>query len=95
MDRGARRTAAGRCISSRQFSSELEAIRERRYALDDEEWFDGMVGASVPTTNGKEAPCTFLSTHSLITRKTVVDVEDKVPAMQAAAKELKRLFFPA
>lgn len=90
-----KKSARNTITSSRRFSSELETIRERHYALDDEEWFDGMVGASVPITNGKEAPCAFLSTHSLITRKTVNDVEDKVPAMQAAAKELKALFFPA
>jgi len=87
--KNARNTITG----SRQFATELEKIRQASYALDDEEWYDDMVGASVPVKNGNDAPCAFLSTHSLTTRKSIDEIEHNVPFMQTAAQDLEGLFF--
>ena len=87
------KSARNTIVKEKAFAAELNRIRERGFALDDEEWFDGMVGASVPIRNGGEATCAFLSTHSLVTRRSLKDVEKKVPAMQQAARELESLFF--
>ena len=87
------KSARNTIVKEKPFAAELKRIRQRGYALDDEEWFDGMVGASVPIRNGSEAACAFLSTHSLVTRRSLQDVEKNVPAMQQAAQELERLFF--
>ena len=80
--------------SVRKFTMELSRIRKQDYALDDEEWFDDMVGASVPIRNRQGVLCACLSTHALITRKPLVELEEQIIDMQAAARELEALFFP-
>ena len=81
-------------VSVAKFKSELSRIKRQDYALDDEEWFDDMVGASVPIRNRRGALCACLSTHALITRKPVSTLEEHVDDMQAAARDLEALFFP-
>ena len=81
-------------ISVRKFESELSRIKGQDYALDNEEWFDDMVGASVPIRNPQGALCACLSTHALVTRKSLSTLEEQVTDMQAAARDLEALFFP-
>ena len=71
-----------------KFDAELARIRKTGYSLDDQEWFDDMVGASVPimSANGSLAAC--LSTHALATRKTIKKLRSEIPIMQTAAAEL-------
>jgi len=71
-----------------KFRSELSRIRKAGCSLDDQEWFDDMVGASVPilAANGSLAAC--LSTHALATRKTIKKLKTEIPLMQKAADEL-------
>lgn len=71
------------------FKKELIGIRDVGYALDDQEWFDDMVGAAVPIFNecGSLAAC--LSTHSLVTRKPMQLLRDEIALMKAAAEELR------
>ena len=38
-------------IDIHQFKKELKKIKNQGYAFDDEEWFNGMVGLSVPIFN--------------------------------------------
>lgn len=73
---------------------ELSRIDSQGYALDNEEWFDDMVGASVPIRNRQGTLCACLSTHALITRKPLSRLEEQIVDMQAAAKDLEALFFP-
>lgn len=75
------------------FSAELARIDADGYALDDQEWFDDMVGAAVPIRNRDGAFCASLSTHALITRKSLADIEAQIPDMMAAAEALQNLFF--
>ena len=81
-------------VSVRKFKAELSRIRQQDYALDDEEWFDDMVGASVPIRNRRGALCACLSTHALITRRPLSTLEEQIADMQAAARDLEALFFP-
>ena len=81
-------------VSIRKFTMELSRIKRQGYALDNEEWFDDMVGASVPIRNRQGALCACLSTHALITRKPLAKLEEQIVDMQAAAKDLEALFFP-
>ena len=71
------------------FEKELMHIRETGFSLDNEEWFDDMNGAAVPifADNGTLVAC--LSTHALATRKSIQTLQDEIPLMRAAAKDLK------
>ena len=91
--RGEKR-ARNTIASVKEFTVELSRIGRQGYALDNEEWFDGMIGASVPIRNRRGALCACLSTHALITRKPLSELEEQVTDMQAAARELEAVFFP-
>lgn len=86
------RRAPGTIVEQRAFSEELDRIAVRGYALDDEEWFAGMVGAAVPIRNGRGTFCSCLSTHALISRKNLRQVDADIPAMQQAAQRLQQIF---
>lgn len=72
----------------------MSRIKRQGFALDNEEWFDDMVGASVPIRNRQGTLCACLSTHALSTRKPLAILEEQVVDMQAAARDLEALFFP-
>ena len=42
-----------KCVTLTDFKKELNKINKQGYAFDDEEWFNGMVGVSLPITNYK------------------------------------------
>lgn len=87
------RRARNTIVSVGKFESELSRIKRQGYALDNEEWFDDMVGASVPIRNPQGALCACLSTHALITRKPIASLVDRIADMQAAARDLETVFF--
>ena len=89
----ARKMARNTITGNGKFSTELQKIEKQGYALDNEEWFNDMVGASVPIMNKQGVLCACLSTHALITRKSLSEIEKQIPDMQHAARELERLFF--
>ena len=91
IDRGNR--ARNTITKKKKFAEELQKINEQGYALDNEEWFDDMVGASVPIKNENGALCACLSTHALTTRKPLSLVHEQVPIMQSAASKLEEVFF--
>ena len=76
-------------INSKEFIKELAQIRKSGYSIDNEEWFDDMVGAAVPIFSDNGAMIASLSTHALATRKTIENLQDEIPLMTNAAKELK------
>jgi len=71
------------------FATELKKIRKTGYALDKEEWFDDMVGAAVPIIADTGALVACLSTHALITRRTMTDLENVISVMKETATKLK------
>ena len=79
--------------TQRQFSEELDKISHRGFAFDNEEWIEGMIGASVPIYNKNGDLCSCLSTHSLTLRKSLSDLENKIPAMQNTAEKFQKFFF--
>lgn len=89
-DRINNKSSARKTISNTDaFSKELTKIRKDGYSLDNEEWFDDMVGAAVPifTDEGSLAAC--LSTHALVTRKSVEKLQDEMPLLLETAQLLR------
>lgn len=82
--------ASGRntITDSADFEIELNVIREQGYALDDEEWFDDMVGAAVPVLKPDGSLIACLSTHALKTRKSIHDLETEIEVLSQTAREL-------
>ncbi|MEM6902265.1 MAG: IclR family transcriptional regulator [Pseudomonadota bacterium] len=81
-------SARNTITSKTAFTRELNTIRERGYALDNEEWFDDMVGAAVPVLDRDGHLIACLSTHVLKTRKSIVALEADVHLLKATATEL-------
>ena len=71
------------------FTDELTRIRDAGFALDQEEWFDDMVGAAVPIFAETGALIACLSTHALTTRKSINDMEKEIPLMREVAGKLR------
>lgn len=78
-------------VSEDAFQAELTQIIEQSYSLDNEEWFDDMIDAAVPITNTEGTSVAYLSTHALVTRKTLSQLRDEIPLMLSAVEELKDL----
>ena len=87
------KTAKNTIIEISQFKKELRKINSQKYAFDDEEWFNGMVGVSVPIFNKKNELCFCLSTHTAKSRKNIEDLKKILPSMQIAATNLKKVLF--
>ena len=75
------------------FKKELKKIKSQGYAFDDEEWFNGMVGLSVPIFNLEKELCFCLSTHTAKSRKDINDLKKILSTMLSAANNLKKVLF--
>ena len=75
-----------------QFKRELTKIKKQGYAFDNEEWFNGMVGLSVPITKDNSV-FFFLSTHTAKSRKNIEDLKKILPLMLNAGNNLKKILF--
>jgi len=71
------------------FDKELSLVAKMGFALDDQEWFDDMVGAAVPIFAESGALACCLSTHALATRKPISILREEISLMTAAAAELR------
>ena len=87
------KTAKNTIIEINQFKKELKKISSQKYAFDDEEWVNGMVGVSVPILNKNNELCFCLSTHTAKSRKNIDDLKKILPTMQTAAANLKKVLF--
>ena len=76
-----------------QFKKEIKKIKNQGYAFDDEEWFDGMVGVSVPIFNSNNELCFCLSTHTAKSRKDINDLKKILSTMLSSANNLKKVLF--
>ena len=86
------KSAKNTIIDVSQFKKELNKIKKQGYAFDNEEWFNGMVGLSVPITNNNSLYF-CLSTHTAKSRKNIEDIKKILPLMLNAAENLKKFFF--
>ena len=75
-----------------QFKKELNKIDKQGYAFDDEEWFNGMVGLSLPIKNSNNELCFCLSTHTAKSRKNIEDLRKILPLMLTACYKFKKSF---
>ena len=87
--------AVNTILTEKDFVAELDRIEARHYSVDNEEWFDGMIGAAVPICDRNGVLCCCLSTHSLTSRKKIEDLEAKIPVMQESAKLFGLILFGA
>ena len=87
------KTAKNTIIDISQFKRELNKINKQGYAFDDEEWFDGMVGLSVPIFNSNKELCFCLSTHTAKSRKDINDLKEILKIMLSSANSLKKVLF--
>ena len=87
------KTAKNTIIEINQFKKEIKKITKQGYAFDDEEWFNGMVGVSVPIFNSKKELCFCLSTHTAKSRKDINDLKKILPIMLSSANNLKKVLF--
>ena len=72
-----------------KFEAELAMIRQNGYSMDNEEWFDYMIGAAVPILADNGSLIGSLSTHALSTRKSVAVLQKEIPLMLGAVADLK------
>ena len=87
------KTAKNTITDISEFKKELKKIKNQGYAFDDEEWFDGMVGLSVPIFNVNNELCFCLSTHTAKSRKDLNDLKKILPNMLSSANNLKKVLF--
>ena len=87
------KTAKNTITDISQFKKELKKIKNQGYAFDDEEWFNGMVGLSVPIFNSKKELCFCLSTHTAKSRKDINDLKKILSIMMSSANNLKKVLF--
>ena len=87
------KTAKNTITDISQFKKELNKINKQGYAFDDEEWFNGMVGLSLPIKNLNNELCFCLSTHTAKSRKNIDDLKKILPPMLSAASNLKKVLF--
>lgn len=71
--------------------SELARIRQQGYALDQQEYLDGLVclAVLVPNASGRSNMC--VAVQAPIMRKSAADLEELLPLMQRAAADIARI----
>ena len=87
------KTAKNTITDISDFKKEIKKIKTQGYAFDDEEWFNGMVGVSVPIFNQSKELCFCLSTHTAKSRKDIGDLKKILPIMLTSANNLKKALF--
>lgn len=71
---------------------ELDAIRERGYAIGNQEYSDGIIGVGVPVLDPDGRALAGLGMHGPAQRVTVADAPAYAKNLQAAAKRLAELW---
>jgi DNA-binding IclR family transcriptional regulator len=71
--------------------AELEKTRARGYAIDAEEFMEGMGAIAVPIYDMQQRLVSTLSVHAPLQRVGIEALEAKVSTLQHAAEELSQL----
>jgi DNA-binding IclR family transcriptional regulator len=85
------RHVPGTITDSARLKAELEATRKRGYALDAEEFMEGMGAVAVPIYDMQKRLVSTLSVHAPLQRLSVQDLESRVSTLVDAASELSDL----
>ena len=72
-------------------TAEIEAVRARGYATDNEEFMEGMVAVAVPLLDSQNRLMSTLSVHAPMQRVSLEGLKAYLPRLQTAAKELSEL----
>jgi DNA-binding IclR family transcriptional regulator len=80
-------------ISANDLLDELAATRKRGYALDNEEFMDGMVAIAVPVTDPQGRYIAALATHGPAQRLTIEKAIGEKDALLAGAQRLQSILF--
>jgi DNA-binding IclR family transcriptional regulator len=70
--------------------AELDKVRERGYATNNQENFEGIVAAAVPVRDGQGRVVAALTVHGPVPRLTFEACEATVPRLQQAAQRIAR-----
>ena len=70
---------------------ELEHVRKRGYAADQEEFVEQMVAYAVPVTDGQGRYIGALATHGPVTRMASKDVSTYVEALKAGSRRISEI----
>ena len=73
--------------------ADLEAIKDRGYSLDQEEFLDGMVAIAVPVTDADGRFVAALAFHGPTQRLTIDDAIAKKNVLKDAAVKLRQALF--
>lgn len=82
---------ANTIMDTQVLHSELDATAERGYALDNEEYIDGMVALAVPITDENNRLYATLSFHAPCMRVPFAAVTDFLPQIRRASGKLSTL----
>lgn len=82
---------ANTITTSEALLDEVERVRAREYAVDNEEFMDGMIAVAVPIMDEHARLVSTLSFHAPTQRFTMAQAIAHLPAMRAAAQELTSL----
>ncbi len=72
-------------------AAELARTRKRGYAVDDEEFMEGMVAVAVPIADARGRLFATLSFHAPVQRMRLARALEHLPRLRRAAAELSRL----
>lgn len=75
-----------------ELEASLAVIRERGFALNNQEYLDGIVGLAVPIKDMNGRALAALALHGPVTRLSLATCESYVPRLQAAAERIARVW---
>ena len=67
---------------------ELDRVAQNGYSLDDEEYFNGVVGMAVPIPNGGKTPILAVAIAAPSARVTVQELKKDLPLLREVAEKL-------
>lgn len=88
---GLRRHTSRSITSIKKLKTEISRIRKQGYAIDNEEFIDGMVAISVPIYDDHGRFCAGLALHSPKLRMSRKEALDKLPTLKTAADRIMAL----
>ncbi|MFV0430678.1 MAG: IclR family transcriptional regulator [Alphaproteobacteria bacterium] len=74
------------------FEAEFKAIRKQGYAIDNEEFIDGLIAIAVPIRDSDGTMTSSLFIHSLTVRKSLEDLKKHLPLLQETAQQLSDIY---
>lgn len=78
-------------VQVKKLLHELELTAERGYALDNEEYIEGMVALAVPVTDSHNRLYATLSCHAPCMRVSIVGIVEYLPKLVASAEQLSQM----